>query len=146
MFGYLTTTGLQVLPRNISAGGFLVSWDVFDWGRKKQELAAKSKTIEQAKTAVQATENQVLVEVESRYRKLEESRRLLQVVQLAQEAAREKLRVATNRYEQRTALLRDALQAEASLAEADYQYQQALSSFLTARADFEKAIGEGVSK
>jgi outer membrane protein TolC len=33
------------------------------------------------------------------------------------------------------------LQAQSSLAEADRQYKQALLSFWTAKADFEKAIG-----
>jgi hypothetical protein len=33
------------------------------------------------------------------------------------------------------------LQTQATLADADYQYQQALLSFWTARAEYEKAIG-----
>jgi outer membrane protein TolC len=38
--------------------------------------------------------------------------------------------------------LKDVLQAQTSLANADYDYQKALLSFWTAKADFEKAIGE----
>jgi outer membrane protein TolC len=46
-----------------------------------------------------------------------------------------------NRYKQQAALLNDVLNAQAALAEADNQYQQALLAFWSARADFEKAVG-----
>jgi outer membrane protein len=55
---------------------------------------------------------------------------------------REKLRVVTNRYQEKSALLTDALQQQSSLAQADMQYQQALSSFWTAKASFDRAVGE----
>jgi outer membrane protein TolC len=66
----------------------------------------------------------------------------LRVSQLHQEAAREKLRVATNKYAQEAVLYKDVLQTQAGLADASNRYQQALLAFWTARADFEKAIGE----
>jgi outer membrane protein TolC len=39
-------------------------------------------------------------------------------------------------------LLSDVLQSQASLSELNHQYQQALLSFWTAKAEFEKALGE----
>jgi outer membrane protein TolC len=39
-------------------------------------------------------------------------------------------------------LLKDVLQAQTVLANSDYDYQKALLAFWTAKADFEKAIGE----
>jgi len=67
---------------------------------------------------------------------------VLGVGQLAQETQREMLRVALNKYKDKAALLKDVLQVQASSADANNQYQQALLSLWTARADFEKAIGE----
>ena len=61
---------------------------------------------------------------------------------LAREAAQEKLRVATEKYKVEAALLKDTLQAQASLSEANAQYDQALLSFWTARADLDRALGE----
>ena len=61
---------------------------------------------------------------------------------LAQEAAREKLKVTTNRYQQKAALLKDVLEDQERLADADRQQQQALLSAWTARADLERALGE----
>ncbi|HWC95867.1 MAG TPA: TolC family protein [Candidatus Sulfopaludibacter sp.] len=138
---YMSTFRINGAPQNIAAAGFTVKWDILDWGRRKKELGIKSFTIDQARIAVQNIESQVLMEVEGHYRKLDESRQLLRVMQMAQETAREKVRVATERYSTASVLLKDLLEAQASMSDADYQYQQALSSYLTAHADFEKAMG-----
>ena len=139
---YLSPFNIQFVPKNVLAIGLLVNWDVFDWGRKKHELASKTETMEQAKTAVDETAAQIQVEVGMNFRKMEEARQQLQVANLALEADQEKVRVALNRYEQKAVLLKDVLQLRASLAEKTYQYQESLLSFWTARADLEKASGE----
>lgn len=76
--------------------------------------------------------------MEIQYRKVEDSQRLLDVVKTAQNAAREKVRIASERHAQDTALMKELMEAQSSLAETDYQYQQALSSYMSARADFDK--------
>jgi hypothetical protein len=43
-------------------------------------------------------------------------------------------------------LLKDLLEAQASLAEVDYQYQQALSAFFSAQSEFDKASGQAASQ
>ena len=132
----------SLVPSNIAAAGIQFSWEPHDWGRKKHELAEKDKTIEQASLAVSETENQLLIEVGIRYRKLEEMRKMLTVTRAGQALAAENVRVATNRFKEESALLKDVLQAQAALAEANNQYRQALLGFWSAKADFEKAIGE----
>ena len=140
--GYFSAFGVSMLPQNAAGVGFTVRWEPFDWGRRKRESAEKRKTIEQAREGLREAETLVLREVSDRYRKLQEARALLRVSALDQESAREKLRVATNKYAHEAALYKDALQSQAGLAEARDRYQQALLAFWTARADFEKAIGE----
>jgi outer membrane protein len=136
---YISPLGIALLPKSIAAAGVEVSWDVFDWGRKKQELAVKDVVIKQAKNTLEMTQSQVLIEVESRYRKLEETRRMLQVVEMQQAAARERVRIAKDRYDGEATLLKDLLEAQSALAESDYQHQQTLSSYLSAKADFDRA-------
>jgi outer membrane protein TolC len=84
----------------------------------------------------------ILIDVGDKFRKLQETRQGLIVAGLSQEAAREGLRVNTNKYRLTAALLSEVLQSQASLAEANHQYQQAILAYWTARAEFEKAIGE----
>ena len=67
---------------------------------------------------------------------------LLTVTKTVQDSTGEKLRVTTNRFKQNAALLKDVLQQQSDLAEANSRYQQAVLSFWTAKADLEKALGE----
>jgi outer membrane protein TolC len=141
-FSYVSPLGYgSMVPSNIASAGLLFQWVPFDWGKKKHELAEKSRIVEQAQLALREAEDQVAIDVGGRFRKLQETRQLIVVSRLGQETARENLRVISNRYGQEASLFKDVLQAQASLAEADTQYQQALLSYWTARADFEKALG-----
>ena len=83
-----------------------------------------------------------MIEVDARIRELEEAGELVKVTALTQAAAREKLRVLTNQYRERTALLKDVLQAESELTDANNEHQQAVLSVWTARAHLDKALGE----
>ena len=132
----------DIIPRNFASVGIGVKWEVFDWGRKKDQLAEKDKVIEQAKNGLHEAESLVLIDVDDKFRKLQQTRQALVVAQLGQETAREALRVNTNKYKLTAALLSDVLQSQASLAEANRQYQQALLGYWTAKAQFEKAMGE----
>jgi outer membrane protein TolC len=138
----LLLTNVNLLPSNVVAAGVLVSWDPIDWGRRKHALAAASKTIEQSKNSANETEAQILVEVGAKFRKLGETRALLHATALQRDAEREKLRVVMNQFEQKAALLKDVLQQKTSLESITNQYNQALLSFWTAKADFEKSLGE----
>jgi outer membrane protein TolC len=142
----LTTLALrnfnEVVPRNIASVGVVLIWEPFDWGRKKRQLAEKEKTVEQAKNGVRATEDQILIDVSNRFRKLQQTGIGLRVAKLGCQTAREKLRVITSNYKFQAVLLSDVLQSQASLSESNHQYQQALLSFWTAKAEFEKALGE----
>lgn len=140
--GSFAPLGLAVLPRHVIGAGVSVKWEPFDWGRKRRELTEAEKSIAQAGNALREAEATVLLEVNTRFRKLEESRALLRVTQAAQRAAQEKFRVANHKFKQEAALLKEVLQTQSAVAETNHQYQQALLALLAARADFEKAIGQ----
>jgi outer membrane protein len=140
--GYFAPLGLSVLPQHVFGAGVSVKWEPFDWGRKRRETSEAEHNIAQADNALREAEAQVLLDVNTRFRKLEEARVLLRVVQAAQLAAQERLRVASNKFKQEAALLKDVLQTQSAVADTNHQYQQALLALLTARADFEKAIGQ----
>jgi outer membrane protein TolC len=142
MATYLRQDASSFFPQNIAAVGLQLNWEPFDWGRKQRELTEKARVIAQATNSVREAEAQTMAEVNSQYRRLQEAYQLVEVNELARETAREKLRIISNRYSQKAALLQDVLQAQASLANADNQYSQSLLAFWTAKADFEKATGE----
>ena len=140
---YATTFSYSnFVPRSLSGVGVQVEWEVFDWGRKKREVAEKAKSIDQASNALLDAQSEVLMEVNTRFRQMQESRQLLKVAKLAQTQARANVQMVTYKYRLDAVLLKDVLQAQTVLTNSDYDYQKALLSFWTAKADFEKAIGE----
>src|SRR5215475_3628692 len=145
VFRYLHPITSDRLPQNITIAGVELTWELFDWGRKRQEAAEREKAMQQAQTTAAEMRSRITIEVNARYRKLEETKSRLQVSELGLEAARERLQVTTKRYAERTAMLTDVLQSQAAVASANDQYQVALLGFWTARADFERALG-GESK
>jgi outer membrane protein TolC len=80
--------------------------------------------------------------VNNRYRKLAQSRQGLTVAQAAREAAEEKLREVNDKFSKEAVLLRDVLQQQTALSTANHDYEEALLGFWSAKANFEKALGE----
>ena len=129
-------------PSISNSVGVSVTWEPFDWGRKKHEAAEKKRTVEQARNSRMDAVNSVLVEVNEKFRQLRLSRSQLRVARMGQETAIESLRVTKNKFAVQNVLLKDVLQGQLSLEQSNSEYQQALLSYWNARADFERALGE----
>ncbi len=139
---YLSPVTSRVLPQNIAFAGVELTWEFFDWGRKRQELEARTKAVAQADQALRQVQDQVTLDIRTQLRRLEEAQSRFRAAELGQEAARERVRVVQNRYATQAALLKDALQAQADLADANSRYAQALLGAWTARAEVDRALGE----
>jgi outer membrane protein TolC len=131
----------QFMPIQTTSIGVSLTWEPFTWGRRTHEKAEKLRSVEQARVARQETESRVLVEINDKYRQLKYRRSELRVARLGQETAIESLRVVKNKYAAQTVLVKDVLQAQSVLEETNTEYQQALTAFWNARADFEHALG-----
>ncbi|MBI4799929.1 MAG: TolC family protein, partial [Desulfarculus sp.] len=139
---HVTQKNLPGLPENVSSVGLMLTWEPFDWGRDAREAAAKARTVRQAENQLEETQRQAALEVRQEARRVGLARRLLGAARLAVQAAQEKTRVVLNRFVLQAALVKDLTEAQASLAEAQRDYAQALAAFWSARADLEKAQGE----
>jgi outer membrane protein len=139
----LSTVNLSSsLPSKLSGVGVQMNWDVFDWGRKRKQVEEDRQAEEQASLHLKDVEALVIVDVSHRYRQLIEARKELEVTTAMQSAARELVRVTTNQFTQKQALLSDVLKAQSGLAESNHHFTQALLDLATTQADFDKAIGE----
>jgi outer membrane protein TolC len=141
-FNYSSNFNIDVLPRNMTSIGLQLKWEPWDWGRRKNVVNQKKTTESQAQTHLNDVRSRVLMDVNSRYRKLEESRVLIAVAKAAREAAQEKLHEVTNQYGQQSVLLSDVLHQQAAAASASDDYQQAVLGFWSAKTEFEKSLGE----
>lgn len=141
-FHYLSPFGVNFLPTNIMAVGLELNWEPFDWGRRRDVVNEKTMAVEQSKLNLTEVQSQVLINVNQQFRALQEARLAVDVAGAQQEASREKLREVTQQYGEKTVLLRDVLQEQAALEKADSDFNQAIASFWTAKANFQKALGE----
>ncbi len=139
---YTSPFGYDFVPQNVANAGFEFRWEPFDWGRRKHDVAEKTINIEQSKLKLSSTKSQILINVGDKFRALREARAAVAVAQAKQEASREKLREVTLQYQQKTALLRDVLQQQAATESADSDYNNAVAEFWSAKAGFQKSIGE----
>jgi outer membrane protein len=139
---YFSVFGTQILPTNVVAAGLFLNWEAMDWGRRRIESRIVDKNLLQVGNTKRQAEAQILLQVNSAHRQLQQSKQELQVAKIGQEVATEQLRVVSNRYKVQATLLRDVLKAQRDLSQANYQYTQALLGYWTARADLEKAMGE----
>jgi outer membrane protein len=138
---YLSAPNVSFLPQNVSIAGFVLQWQPFDWGQKRHKIESLKDSVKQTALTEQDAEQLVMVDVKAKFRKLAEARAQLDTIALTQEAEREKMRVITNRYSQKAALLSDILQQEAAVAQADADYQKALAALWSAKASFDYALG-----
>ena len=141
---YSSYFNMDVLPRNLASAGVQMKWEPFDWGRTGRQLAARTHIIAQARHSVREAEDRTMLEVNRLFRNVAEARALLSVVHVAREAAREKLRVTTNRFQVQAVLLSEVLRMRAELSNVSDRHEQALLAFWAAKANFEHALGEEV--
>jgi outer membrane protein TolC len=130
------------LPGGTYSVGVSLSWEPFDWGRKKHEIAEKRNTVSQDKNNQTETERKVIMDVDDKYRQMQQSWSKLRVAKLSQRAAIEALRVNKNQYEVQAVLLKVVFQSQATLAQTNSDYEHALADYWSAKAEFEHALGE----
>lgn len=130
----------SVFPQSVSSVGLQATWDVFDWGRKRQEMEAKQDAEAQAALELKDTEARVMADVAHQHRRMVEARKAVELAQAFQTSHTEALRVTRNRYLQREAVLSELVRLQSSLAEANHRYVKALMDLATAQADLDKAM------
>jgi outer membrane protein len=139
---YLTTTNISFLPQNVGSVGALLTWEPWDWGRKHHNIQQDVLAEKQAALSVEDTREQILLDVDSHFRHLREVRARLAVIEAERDVEKEKLRNQEEVYSQQSALLSDLLKQESSLANTENDYRQAVLEYWSARADFQKTLGE----
>lgn len=140
-FTYVSFPNVSFAPQNVITAGFTLQWQPFDWGQKRHKTQALRDAAKQEMLAERDTEQQILLDLNTKFRDLAQARALLDTSALTQEAQREKLRETANQFREKAALLSDLLQQEGAVVQADSEYQSALAAFWKAKADFDRGLG-----
>src|SRR5712671_6719339 len=139
---YFSPANINFLPQNIGSVGALLTWQPWDWGEKRHKVRQAALAEQQAELSVEDTREQILLEINSNFRHLREARSHLAVAEAIRDAETEKMRNQKEAYSQQAILLSDLLKQQSSLADAEGQYHQAVLAYWSARADFQKSLGE----
>jgi len=139
---YFSPANINFLPQNIGSIGALLTWQPWDWGEKRHKVKEAALAEQQTELSVEDTREQILLEVNSNFRHLREARAHLAVTEAIRDAETEKMRNQKEAYSQQSILLSDLLKQQSSLADAESQYHQAVLGYWSARADFQKSLGE----
>ncbi len=122
--------------------GVILSWEFYDWGQRSAEIASDKIDAHQARIEVEKTRADIIAEVNSSLRNLEDAEAAVVVARIAQDASTEKLRVTQNRFNESMALLSDLMDAESDLSQANDDYVNAVLDVLNAQAELAQAMGE----
>jgi outer membrane protein TolC len=150
--GYIPNISAQVtyqgfqgevfLPKNDASAGFSLQWqNPWDWGNRRAKIKALRDEGKQQTLSSEDTSQQVLIDVDQKFRALKESRLLVTAALAAKDASAESLRNVSNQFRQHTALLSDVLNQAANDRKQSEAYTQALAAYWTARANFDLALG-----
>jgi outer membrane protein TolC len=139
---YFSPANINFLPQNVGSVGALLTWQPWDWGEKRHKVRQAALVEQQEELSLEDTREQILLDVNSKFRHLREARSHLAVTEAIRDAEIEKMRSQKEAYSQQAILLSDLLKQQSSLADTEGQYHQAVLAYWSARADFQKSLGE----
>src|SRR5438477_7064684 len=114
--GYFSPANINFLPQNIGSVGALLTWQPWDWGEKRHKVRQAALVEQQAGLSLEETREQILLDVNSKFRHLREARSHLAVAEAIRDAELEKMRNQKEAYSQQAILLRDLLKQHSFLA------------------------------
>lgn len=139
---YFSPANINFLPQNVGAIGALLTWQPWDWGEKRHKVREAAVAERQAGLSFEDAREQIFLDVDSNFRRLREARAHLAVIEAIRDAETEQMRNQKVAYSQQSILLGDLLKQQSSLTDAESQYHQAVLAYWSARADFQKTLGE----
>jgi outer membrane protein TolC len=133
--------GVPFLLRNFGTFGVTLSYDVFDFGKRRAAVREHSAQLAQAQQNVERLKEEVAVSIERSFNKMERTRNLVKVAGQVATLRQESERLATNQLAQGEIQLVMRRQANAANYKAQADLLQANLGYLLARAELEEAAG-----
>jgi outer membrane protein TolC len=133
--------GVPFLVRNFGTFGVNLTYDVFDFGKRRSAVRENEAEVAQAEENLQRLKDQVAVGIERDYNKLERTKSLVEVANQVVKLRQESERLAANQLNQGVALVSDRRQSTAATYKAQADYLQASLGYLLAWAELEQAVG-----
>jgi outer membrane protein TolC len=138
--------GVPFLVHNFGTFGAALSYDVFDFGKRRAVVREREAQLAQAQENVERLKEAVGVQIERSYNKVERTKQMLLVAAEVLELRAESERIAENQMTHGVVLVSTRRQASAASYKAQADMLQAQLSHLLARAELEQTIGRTPGK
>jgi outer membrane protein TolC len=139
---YSYQSGIPFLVHNFGTFGISLTYDLFDGGKRIAEIKDSQTLLSEAELNLAKVEDEVAVQVETAYDKVEQMQDLTGVAQEALQAREEASRVTDRQFEQTSALASARAEAHAKALSAQASYLQATLGLSLAQGDLKRTIGE----
>ena len=139
---YSYQSGVPLLVHNFGTFGFTFSYDLFDGGRRNASIKDSRTLLSQAELNLTKVEEEVAVQVETAYDKVEQLQDLVGVADAALQARTEAARVTDRQFEQTAALASARAEAHAKAISAKASSLEANLSLSVAQGELKRTIGQ----
>ncbi|HEY6347397.1 MAG TPA: TolC family protein [Bryobacteraceae bacterium] len=133
--------GVPFLVRNFGTFGVNLTWDVFDFGKRRSSVREKQVELEEAEENLRRLKDDVAVSIERSYNKVQRTKSLVDVAQQVVKLRQESERLAQNQLTQGVVFVSDRRQATAATYKAQADLLQASLGYLLAWADLQESAG-----
>jgi outer membrane protein TolC len=121
--------------------GLMMSWDIWDWGKRRAVIGERGAQLSQAEKNLQRLNDEVTVELDKAYRKLENTKSMMDVAREALALQRERLRLVSDQIKTSTASYAKYNEAVAAVKKAESNELQARLSYEIAIAELNRIVG-----
>ncbi len=139
--GYTYQNVVSDLPNNNYFLGLNLSWDIYDFGKRKSQENQRLSQKKQAQEYLAYTQEDVAAKIGKAYRKITQSQRLITVANQAVTLRREEVRMKTNAREAGLKLEKDLLESKVNLAKAEQDLYAAQLAYRLAIAEINTLTG-----
>ncbi|MDZ4183563.1 MAG: efflux RND transporter permease subunit [Desulfuromonadales bacterium] len=133
--------GAAFVDKNIGIFGAELSWNIFDWGKRRGEIGQRVAQQSQAKENLARTDKRIGIEIDKVYRKLERSKQMMDVAGEALSLSRENARLSENGLKAGTVTAAKHAEAVAALKRAEMGNLQASLEYRLAGAELDRIRG-----
>lgn len=133
--------GAAFLEKNIAVFGVELTWNIFDWGKRKGEVGQRVAQQSQAEENLARIDKRIVIEIDKVYRKLERSKQMVDFAREELLLCRENVRLSDNRLRAGTVTVAKHAEAVAALKKAEMVELQSSLEYRLVKSELEKTIG-----
>jgi outer membrane protein TolC len=133
--------GAPFLEDNIGILGAELTWNIFDWGKRKGEISQRVAQQSQAQENLARTDRRLGIEIDKAFRNLERSQQMVDVAREALSLSRENARLSENGTRAGTVTAAQHAETVAALKKSEANELQVSLQYRLAMADLDRIMG-----